>query len=210
MADGAAATGTTVDTDGLTASQHARRDRIMKAAIALASKGGYDGVQMRDVADRADVALGTLYRYFPSKVHLLVATLNDQSQALQRGVDRRPPAGDTAADRVLSVLRRATRALEREPQLTEAMLRALMFADTSAAREVDSVNMVTRDLVLQAIGPRDGDRSFEQLAIARVIGQVWQSSLLTWLSGRLSPSDLYDNLGIAVRLLLRDHEDRPA
>lgn len=210
MADSAAAPGTAVDTDGLTASQQARRERIMKAAIQLASKGGYDGVQMRDVADRADVALGTLYRYFPSKVHLLVATLNEQSQALQRGVDRRPPAGDTAADRVLSVLGRATRALEREPQLTEAMLRALMFADTSAAREVDSVNMVTRDLILRSIGAREGERSFEQLAIARVIAQVWQSSLLTWLSGRLSPSDLYDNLEIAVRLLLRDQEEEPA
>ena len=35
-------------------------------------KGGYDAVQMRTVAERADVALGTLYRYFPSKIHLLV------------------------------------------------------------------------------------------------------------------------------------------
>lgn len=196
-----------VDTDGLTASQQARRDRILKAAVQLASKGGYDGVQMRDVADRASVALGTLYRYFPSKVHLLVATMNEQSRALQRGIDRRPPAGETAADRVLSVLRRATRALEREPQLTEAMLRALMFADTSAAREVDSVNMVTRDLILQAISPEDPDPNFEQLAVARVIAQVWQSSLLTWLSGRMSPSDVYDNLDVAVRLLLKEQPD---
>ena len=30
---------------------------------------------MRAVADRADVALGTLYRYFPSKIHLLVSAL---------------------------------------------------------------------------------------------------------------------------------------
>ena len=28
---------------------------------------------MRAVADRADVAVGTLYRYFPSKVRLLVS-----------------------------------------------------------------------------------------------------------------------------------------
>lgn len=193
-----------LDTDGLTASQQDRRDRIMKAAVQLAGKGGYDAVQMRDVADRASVALGTLYRYFPSKVHLLVATMNEQSQALQRGISRRPPAGDTAADRVLSVLRRATRALEREPQLTEAMLRALMFADTSAAREVDSVNSVTQELILQAIRPDQMEWDAEQRAIARVITQVWQSSLLTWLSGRMSPSDLYSNLEVAVRLLLKD------
>jgi hypothetical protein len=52
--------------------QRERRKRILDATMAIASKGGYEAVQMRAVADRADVAVGTLYRYFPSKVHLLV------------------------------------------------------------------------------------------------------------------------------------------
>ena len=54
------------------AAQRDRRRRIIDATLALASKGGYDAVQMRAVAEKADVALGTLYRYFPSKIHLLV------------------------------------------------------------------------------------------------------------------------------------------
>ncbi|MEN0134880.1 MAG: TetR family transcriptional regulator, partial [Rhodococcus sp. (in: high G+C Gram-positive bacteria)] len=55
--------------------QKERRKRILDATLALASKGGYEAVQMRAVAERADVAVGTLYRYFPSKVHLLVSAL---------------------------------------------------------------------------------------------------------------------------------------
>ena len=55
--------------------QRERRDRMLEAAMKLAAEGGYDAVQMREVADGAGVALGTLYRYFPSKVHLLVAAL---------------------------------------------------------------------------------------------------------------------------------------
>lgn len=199
---------TAVDRDDLTASQQARRERIIRAVTQLAARGGYDAVQMRDVAERADVALGTLYRYFPSKVHLLVATLDQQSRALQQAIERRPLSGGTASDRVLGVLRRATRVLEREPQLAEAMFRALMFADTSAAREVDLVNSVTRTLIIGAMQPTQvEDPSLEQVAVARVIAQVWHSSLLTWLTGRMSPSDLYENLDVSVRLLLRD---RPA
>ena len=49
------------------AAQRERRKRILDATLALASKGGYDAVQMRAVAERADVALGTLYRYFPDR-----------------------------------------------------------------------------------------------------------------------------------------------
>jgi len=43
--------------------------------MALGLEGGYEAVQMRDVAARADVAMGTVYRYFTSKDHLLAATL---------------------------------------------------------------------------------------------------------------------------------------
>ena len=46
--------------------QRERRKRILDATLAIASKGGYEAVQMRAVAERADVAVGTLYRYFPS------------------------------------------------------------------------------------------------------------------------------------------------
>ena len=58
-----------------TSSQRERRRRILDATLALAAKGGYEAVQMRAVAEKAEVAVGTLYRYFPSKVHLLVAGL---------------------------------------------------------------------------------------------------------------------------------------
>ena len=45
---------------------------------------------MRAVAERADVALGTLYRYFPSKIHLLVSALAGQFEQAAGGV--RPQA----------------------------------------------------------------------------------------------------------------------
>ncbi|HSS22936.1 MAG TPA: TetR family transcriptional regulator, partial [Mycobacterium sp.] len=38
--------------------QRERRKRILDATMAIASKGGYEAVQMRAVADRADVAVG--------------------------------------------------------------------------------------------------------------------------------------------------------
>ena len=40
----------------LTKSQAARRERVIRAAQELASDGGYDAVQMRDVASRGEVA----------------------------------------------------------------------------------------------------------------------------------------------------------
>src|SRR5579862_6856682 len=70
------------------AAQRERRKRILDATLALASKGGYDAVQMRTVAERADVALGTLYRYFPSKIHLLVSAMARELDRVQERTER--------------------------------------------------------------------------------------------------------------------------
>ena len=77
----------------------ARRRRLIDAAVGLAAEGGYDAVQMRDVAARAEVALGTLYRHYSSKDQLLLAALAAQADALRCRLEQRPPRGDTPAER---------------------------------------------------------------------------------------------------------------
>ena len=195
---------TVISGGGLSRSQSERRQRILAAATALASRGGYEAVQMRDVAERADVALGTLYRYFPSKVHLLVTLMHEQTGQLTTRLDRRPPRGETAAERVVEVLSRATRALQRDPQLADAMIRALMFADASAAAEVNAVNSIMTEAIIQSIRGTNGNHGSddEHRAVARVLEQVWWANILAWLSGRSSTRQMTDDLNVAARLLL--------
>ena len=76
--------------------QRERRKRILDATLAIASKGGYEAVQMRAVAERAGVAVGTLYRYFPSKVHLLVSALGREFERIDAKTDRATLTGATA------------------------------------------------------------------------------------------------------------------
>src|SRR5215813_589460 len=96
------------------AAQRERRKRIIDATLTLASKGGYDAVQMRAVAERADVALGTLYRYFPSKIHLLVSGLVREFERAKEKLDRRPIPGDTRDERMIYVLSLVTRNMQRD------------------------------------------------------------------------------------------------
>ena len=183
------------------AAQRERRKRILDATIALASKGGYEAVQMRTVAERADVALGTLYRYFPSKIHLLVSGLAREFERAQERLDRAPLPGDTPHDRMLYVLGRVTRSMQREPLLTEAMTRAFMFADPSAATEVNTVAGLMEDMLTKAM--HDGEPTADERAIARVIGDVWLSNLVAWVTRRASANDVASHLELAARLLLR-------
>jgi TetR/AcrR family transcriptional regulator, cholesterol catabolism regulator len=193
--------GAAADTEFSSAAQRERRQRILDATLALASKGGYEAVQMRAVADRAGVALGTLYRYFPSKIHLLVSGLAREFERNQEKLDRMPVPGDTPYDRMLYVLGRMTRAMQREPMLTEAMTRAFMFADPSAAAEVNTVARLMEHMFTRAM--HEGEPSADEIAIARVIGDVWLSALVAWVTRRASADDVSNHLELAARLLLR-------
>src|SRR5271169_6596516 len=53
----------------------AREQAILDAASAMAGEGGMAAVQIADVAARANIAAGTVYRYFPSKTVLVAEVI---------------------------------------------------------------------------------------------------------------------------------------
>lgn len=185
-----------------TAGQRERRKRIIDATLALARKGGYDAVQMRAVAKKADVALGTLYRYFPSKVHLLVAGLVSQFERAGERIGKVQIPGDTPAERLMFVLDRNTEALQRAPLLTEAMVRAFMFADATAAAEVERVGRLLEDMFAHALGVADPDD--RQRDTFHLIADVWMANLVAWVTHRASATEVQKRLSVAVDLLIKD------
>lgn len=186
----------------MTERQRARHARVIEATIELASDGGYDAVQMRDVAAHAEVALGTLYRYFSSKDHLLVAALGQWTSELQERLQQRPPQG-TDAERVIETLRRATRAMDREPALTKAFISALASLtseDDAALARAEEVYATIAEMINDALADGRRDDHRDQI---RVLSHVWFASLLTWVRGWNSSKEMLADLETAVRLLFR-------
>jgi AcrR family transcriptional regulator len=112
----------------------ARHDAIIAAAAALAAEGGIDAVQIAPVAERAGIAAGTVYRYFPSKTDLVSALVTSVSEreiaAIRRAADAAPgPLSALAA----ALTTFAAHAL-RERKLAFALIAEPVDADTDAAR----------------------------------------------------------------------------
>lgn len=180
-----------------------RRARIVKAAAALASRGGIEAMQMRTVAERAGVALGTLYRYFPSKMDLVVAVISEELDLLQESIARRPLGGSTPAERAAEVLMRATRGLMREPELADALVRSMLL--TSEKIDVDFGDRVDRLLVHAALGEDQGaDADPDQLGLAYLLQSVWVFELLQLLKGKHTLSQTQRHLELAADRLLHD------
>jgi AcrR family transcriptional regulator len=183
----------------LTRAQQARLQRVLDSAMELGLDGGYEAVQMRDVASRAHVAMGTVYRYFTSKDHLLAAALVHWVEQLDARLAQVPARGDTAADRVIDVLDRALRAMGRQPRLVEAVFSSLSSSDPST---IDCQNQIS-DLMDGIIRRAMGDPEPEDFANrSRLLGHVWYSSIVGWVNGRTDLAWVHSEVAIAVRLLL--------
>ena len=112
----------------------ARHGAIIAAARDAASEGGMAAVQIAPVAQRAGIAAGTVYRYFPGKTDLVTAVLAEISEreigALRRAADVAPgPLSALAA----AIMTFAARAL-RHRRLAYAAIAEPVEAELDAAR----------------------------------------------------------------------------
>ena len=181
--------------------QQERRQAILRAAGVLGALRPAEQVQMQEVAKSAGVALGTLYRYFPSKTHLFLAVMADRVEGMQDGVRRRSTPSGTPADRVYDVLTRATRTMLRQPHLSAAMLNSLNAADGAVVAEVGRIDEMVRTMLLNASGVENP--SPQQVSLVRLVQQTWHGILQSSLNGRMSAAEAQDSLKTACTLLLR-------
>lgn len=186
--------------DTLTQNQAARRGRVIRAAMELAAEGGYDAVQMRDVAARAEVALGTIYRYFTSKDHLLAACQVEWAGEIERRLATRPLRADTPAERVTEVVARAYRSLEKAPKLTAALLTAISSPDPAVADCQREMSQIMGSVLRSAMDGVDDDDV--AAGAARVLSHVWFTALMGWVNGWHTMGPVPDEVARAAHLLL--------
>jgi AcrR family transcriptional regulator len=186
--------------------QQARRRRVLKAALEMAAEGGYEAVQMRELADRARVSLTTLYRDFASKDELLAVAWADWTAGVAPAFARRPLRGDTMAERAIDFFHRTTRALERQPQLAAAILLAANSTDPRASRAQSEAREVLRCALRSALEPLGPEAAETTIGI---LNHVWNSALQQWVSGRLPIDHVYEVLEKACRLMLDPYEPSP-
>ena len=185
----------------LSPNQAVRRQRIVDSALALLEVREYERIQVRDVAEEASVALGTVYHYFASKEQLFGEALVQWAGTLGPSVKRRPPAGRSPADRLEHALHRSVRAFERRPQLAKLVASLEVSDDPFAADVLNRLSATTTEVYIDVLGNMDTEVATR---IVRVVDAVLDSTLRAWSVRRLPIRHVYQSLSDAVTLLLRD------
>jgi AcrR family transcriptional regulator len=168
---------------------NARHDAIVDAARDAATAGGMAAIQIAPVAERAGVAAGTVYRYFPGKIELVGALVESvaerEIEAVRKAADAAPGPLSAVAAALATFGARALR----NRKLAWAVIAEPVDTDTDAVRQQYrrdlSAEIETRIRTAIAGGHLpDQDAS---LAASALVG-----ALLEGLIGPLAPEGMDD------------------
>ncbi|MBA0046182.1 TetR family transcriptional regulator [Mycobacterium sp. NPDC050853] len=182
--------------------QHEQYKRMLDAAEELAMTRELDHVQMHDVAKHANVAIGTLYRYFPTKRHLFVAALSRESERLVSRVPSSQDAEQSPAGRVADALVRALRGLTRRRMLAIAMIRSSNSASLAEVPDLMQMEKRFHELIFEVAGLSDPTEEDE--AVIRLLVHQWFGCIQVCLNGGLTVAQAEADLRRASQLLMRD------
>ena len=163
------------------------RARIVAAAHALIAEGGYVNAPVAAVARRAGVAVGTVYRHFPSKSELFAEVFREASQrevdAMRAGAAA--SAGDSAAERIAA----GTETFARRALAGRRLAWALLAEPVDPAVEAERLHFrhSYRDVIAEIVA--DGVESGElpeqdpEATAAALVGAIGEA-----MTGPLSPT----------------------
>ena len=179
--------------------------RILAAAMELAEKDGFEAVRLRDLAAKADVALGTVYKRFSSKEDILAAALALQVDRMQEQIRAHPIEGEDAETRLKTFFAGATAALSHQPKLAGAMLRTVASGDPELSEKVSRYHGQMTEIILQVYRGEDSDAfpTDEEQILAHLLQNVWFAALVGWTGGLHEPEVAVEHVHYAVHLLLK-------
>jgi AcrR family transcriptional regulator len=158
----------------------ATRDAIVAGTLSLVAEGGWAAASMHDVARRAGVATGSLYRHFPSKGDLLAevfAAASGREQALvaEIAADTTRAPLERLADAVRAFARRAATA----PTLAYALMAEPVDPAVEAARLASKrgYQAIFAELLEAAVAGGDIPPLDAPLAAAAIVGALQEAQL---------------------------------
>jgi AcrR family transcriptional regulator len=186
--------------------------RIVDTAVDLASEGGFEAVRLRDVAERSDVALGTLYKYFRSKEDILLFAFDEGLTRLEQSLAVRAAAGGSELERVTGFFRTATHGLLRNPDLGSALIRAMSAGERSTALSIAASGRRLARMIVASLRDRPAllgesldefEASAEEGEFADALVGVWFAALIGWVTGsEPDPAAITRKMRSAARLML--------
>lgn len=156
-----------------------KRERIMAAAQALFAEHGVSGVTTQQIADRADIAIGTLFRYASTKAELLIMVQNQKfATAIDDGLAAAATAGQGPLEEVLALFRPVVACVREHVENGRTYLHELVFGDPAEPYRKQGLTLAGRleDGITTLLARDARVDTGEAATVARVITAIMHIS----------------------------------
>ena len=171
----------------------AKQERILEVATRLFAEKGYEAVTTAEIAEAAEVGVGTLFRYAGSKAELLVAVMNSRfAEGIEAGLSE-ATEGRAMAESIIAILRPFVEESMTHPENMLAYEREALFGSVEHREEATSSVSRVEQAILQVMllhraRPRDPSADLED--IAHTIYAVLYLDIVKVTTGRSAMADL--------------------
>ncbi len=172
------------------AEEHLTKTRIKQAALKLFVAQGVAETSVRDLAQAAGIAEGTLYRHYPAKEDMVRDLFREHFTAFAERLERLAGGQKTLKARLRVIVADACRMFDEDPTLYRFLLLAQHEALPRLSKSVPHPMTVLKKMVREAAASGEADVTDPDLAAALVMGLLLQPALAVVhgsLKGPLSP-----------------------
>ncbi|HSJ23757.1 MAG TPA: TetR/AcrR family transcriptional regulator [Longimicrobiales bacterium] len=158
--------------------------RIRSAALELFREKGYDATSVEEIAERADVAKGTFFNYFPRKDALLSAQAEDVAAELMEELGPLDEWTGTAADQLLRLFLKVGDLVARDPELSKTMLIENMrrfWLCTEAEPLEREFNELVKLLVRRGVERGEFEAGTDVEQAAKLVEAAYFTTLVEWM-----------------------------
>lgn len=179
------------------------RERVVDAARSLFETRGYEATTVAEIVRRSDIAYGTFFNHFPSKLHLLREVADHAMRDLFENVEEvRKQPGDFAEHLVSLFERSADRTLAKGPQHREliAAMMALAFPET-AGTDDRRIRQAFGRLLEDGAARGELPEGVDVETLLEIVVGAWYSIFFSWV--HLEGYPLRDQASKVARFLAR-------
>lgn len=159
------------------------RERILEAALWLFENQGYEATTVTEIAQRADIAYGTLFNHFPSKLHLL-RELSDRSlQDVFERVEEVRKQPRSFADRLVALFESSARKAEdKGPRMRELIgtMMALALPETAGSDD-RRIRLAFRQVLEDGLESGELRGGIDLDTLCEIVVGTWYSIFRSWV-----------------------------
>lgn len=159
------------------------RQRIVETALSLFETDGYEATTVTTIAERADIAYGTFFNHFPTKLDVLREVAELALRDLFRDVEEISKRPGSFTDHLVALFEETADQTEalgpRARELLDAMM-ALSFSETAVSND-QRIRLAFRHFLEAGRQAGDFRQDIDLETLLEVVVGTWYSMFLSWV-----------------------------